>query len=342
MPSVRRDRLVTWAKFRVSVVTIVAALILMVLLYLLSGSTLLRPQAHLYMYIPDATGIAPGSSVEVNGIPIGEVTGVQLTGSNQPDRVVRVTLDVLAERLTTITEDSYAQVDSESLLGDKVISITSGQSPRLVRSGSELRFRPQQDLMKSLDVTQFEAQLRTVDALITDIETGKSDVGKFVLGDQMYNDINRRVEEIEKAVHIAANTTGSLGEALYTDKLYRRISDPIARLDQTLAQLQSGQGSGGALLHDTAQFDSLHKDIEDLRKQIADLRTGPLLTSDEAYTGMLRMLTAWIQNANDMNATPMFNTSEAYESMIGATRELETSMKEFRVDPRKFLRLKVF
>src|SRR5579872_982857 len=126
MPSARR---VSWARFRVTVVSAVAALILFTLLYLLSGATLLHEKAYLYLYIPDATGISPDSPVEVNGIVVGHVESVALTRASTPDRVVKVTLELVRERLGTISDDSYAQIASESLVGDKLIAITSGTSP---------------------------------------------------------------------------------------------------------------------------------------------------------------------------------------------------------------------
>src|SRR5579863_4267295 len=156
MPSARRVRRVNWAKFRVTMVASVATLILLTLIYLLTGSTLLRRQALLYIYVPDATGIGIESSVEVNGIDVGQVVAVQLTGSHQPDRIVKVTMNVIEGSLKTIPDDSIAQIASESLVGDKLIAITSGKSPTTIRPGAELHFKPQADLMKSLDLTQFE------------------------------------------------------------------------------------------------------------------------------------------------------------------------------------------
>lgn len=339
MPSPRR---VSWAKFRVTVVTTVAVLILLTLIYLLSGATLLHEKTRLYIYIPDATGITPDSPVEVNGILVGHVESVSLTGSNAPDRVVRVTLEVLRDRLNTITDDSYAQIASESLVGDKLIAITSGTSPNRIRPGSELHFKAQSDLMNSLDLTQFEAQLRSVDAMLTDIEQGKSALGQFVLGEQMYDDVSKRVGEIQRAVHDAANTTGRLGDALYTNRLYNQIRDPIVRVDQSLAQIQAGQGAAGQFLRDPAQFESFRNDIASLRKSIANLRANAFVSSDDAYTGWNRSLAALIQNVDESNAGPLFNTTEMYDNLTGAAREMTTTFRDFRQNPRKFLRLKVF
>ena len=84
MPSRRR---VTWAKFRVAAVCVVAAVIVGTLVYVLTGGTLLQKKATVYLYIPDATGLTSDSPVRVDGIAVGKVASVDLSGSNKPDRV---------------------------------------------------------------------------------------------------------------------------------------------------------------------------------------------------------------------------------------------------------------
>ena len=46
--------------------------------------------------------------------------------------------------------------------------------------------------------------------------------------------------------------------------------------------------------------------------------------------------------ADAFNATPMLTTPAVYDNFNGMARELQSTVKEFREDPRKFLRLKVF
>ena len=339
MPSPQRVR---WAEFRVIVVASVSLMILLTLIYLLSGTTLLRAQAELYVYVPDATGLDIGSPVEVNGIVVGHVKGVQLTSSNVAGREVKVTLDVLKDHLSTIPDDSYAQIDTESLVGDKLIEITSRTSPTSIRPGAELQFKPQSDIMERLDLSQFAAQLRSVDAMLTEIEQGQTVLGQFILGDEMYSTLLRRVGDIESAVHAAASTTSDVGSVLYTDRLYQQIREPIVQLDQALAKLQSGQGALGQALHDPADFASALNDIQSLRKSIANLRGADWMTSDESYASWNRTVAGWIQNVDQMNSSPLFNTSEMYDSLAGAAREMQDSLRDFRENPRKYLRLKVF
>src|SRR5579872_6001271 len=192
MPSPSR---VKWAKFRVAAVGLVASLIVATLVYLLTGGTLLQEKATIFLYIPDATGLSKDSPVRVDGIDVGKVAAVDLSGSNQANRVIRVTMRVERDRLSSIPATSFAQLSSDNLVGDKFVDITSGEGGAHVAAKGEIVFKSQGEFMKSSDLQDFEKQLREVDQVLTDIEQGKSRVGQFVLGDQFYNDLRKRMSE---------------------------------------------------------------------------------------------------------------------------------------------------
>src|ERR1035438_7227902 len=121
MPSPQQ---VNWAKFRSSAVILAALLILGTLAFLLTGGTLLEPKVQIYLYLADATGVSPGSPVRVDGIGVGKVTLVELSGSNEPLRVVKVTMTVGRDRLRSISQDSTAQTTSDTIIGDKFVDVT--------------------------------------------------------------------------------------------------------------------------------------------------------------------------------------------------------------------------
>ena len=148
-----------WAKFRVAAVTVAGMAILSVLLVLLSGGTLFQPKATVYLYVPDATGLATGADVRVDGIDVGTVARVGLSGSTAADRVVRLTLAIERGRLSTINSDSTAELTADSLVGDKFVDITSGASPAHIAAGGEIRYKGSPDLMQSLDLVQFQDRI---------------------------------------------------------------------------------------------------------------------------------------------------------------------------------------
>src|ERR1039457_7165703 len=262
MPSAQQ---VNWAKFRASSVILAGLLILGTLAVLLTAGTLLEPKTQIYLYLPDATGVAPGSPVRVDGIGVGKVSVVELSGSNEPNRVVKVTMRVGRDRLASITDDSTAETTSDTIIGDKFIDVTSGTGAQHLMPGGELRFKGSGDLMQRLDIAQFQQQMHLIEVLLDDVEQGRGPLGEFIMGETIYNDVSKRVIELQRGIHVAADTTTAVGQALYTDALYRQLIEPLRQLDESLARLQSGQGTGGALLRDTQQYEQALAQVADLQ-----------------------------------------------------------------------------
>src|SRR5436305_2114294 len=233
---------VSWAKFRVSAVSIVALLILGTLAFLLTGGTLFEQKVTLYLYLPDATGLQRDLPVRVNGIGVGKVESVQISGSSDPNRMVKVTMRIQLDRLSFITPDSTAQVASETAVGDKFVAITTGTRPDHVRPNDEIPYKGSSELLKSLDIVQFQTQVEAIDATLRDIEEGKSPLGQFVSGDQVYRRLMERVDEVERGVRAAANTRNAVGQELFTDRLIKQTHTFLTTLDNRLADLQAAKG----------------------------------------------------------------------------------------------------
>lgn len=339
MPSVLQVR---WAKFRVAVVSAVALLILMILAFLLTGGTLLQPKAHLFLYINDATGLGSESPVRVDGIGVGVVDSVSFSGSNDPNRIIRVQMTVERERLPSITADSIAQISNDSFIGDKFVDITTGKEPGHIAENGVLHFKAQPDLMRSVDLTDFEHQLRSVDETLANIEHGRLPFGQFILGDQVYNSMRRRFAELQNSLKRAEATNAQVGGLLYTDALYLKIRAPILQLDQKIAFIQSGQGGMGRFLRDPAQFQQLRGMLQGLQKSIADVRQADFMQSSETYSGWSNTVASLSRQVDDINISHMLNGADVYESLNGAAREMQKNVKDFRENPKKYLRLKVF
>jgi phospholipid/cholesterol/gamma-HCH transport system substrate-binding protein len=344
MPNPHRYR---WAKIRIAVVAISAIAVLGVLVYLLSGGTWLHAKAYLTTHTPDSTGLEEGADVLLNGLKIGRVESVELTHSKDPQRIVEMRLKVEAAYLPYMPDDSVASIDSANLLGDEYINITMGRSPQHMRDGAELRFPPPSNFMQNIDLRQFDAQLVTIDKVIQDIQAGKGPLGQFVMSDALYQQFLDGVAKVEKELRAATGSQSELGQALYSAAMHDNLSASLRQLDDRLAQLQANR-----LLRDTAAYDQIRDQIAQVRQALADLNAGKgaggeLLSSDAAYVEWNRRLAAFIETVDALNSGEgemgrMLSNAQTYESLNGALRELESTVKEFRADPQKFLRVRIF
>jgi hypothetical protein len=339
MPSAQRVR---WAKIRTSVVILAALTILSTLVYLLTGGSIFSQKATIYLYLPDATGLTLESPVRVDGVDVGKVQRVELSGSNQPQRVIRVTLSINRGGLTRIPADSSAQLSADSMVGDMFVDISSGTRAARLQPGSELAYQAAPELLKTLDLQQFQKYLRLVDATLTDIEQGRSRVGQFVIGTQFYDDLRKNLGQIEKAVRDAAGVSGTVGRPLYTDRLYRRIREPIVGLDRSLAAIQSGQGAAGRLLRDSAQYDHFLTVAQDLRKSIEAIRSADFMRSDRFYEDLSSSLASLVRSVDEFNTSPMMLNSSVYDNLSGLAREIRDSARDFHSNPKAYMWMKIF
>ncbi len=280
--------------------------------------------------------------VRVNGIGVGKVEKVELSGSTVPTRVVRVTMKIEHDRLADIPADSTGQIATEGSVGNQYVAITQGTAGARVQPNSELAYKAAPELLQTLNVQQFGEQLRQVDATLRDIEQGKTLLGQFVIGTEMYDTLRRNLEQIDRDFHKATDATGDLGNLLRTDEVYRKVRDPLMELDDRLGRIQAGQGDLGRLLREDGQYVHFREQAATMRKTIADLRTRSFLTSDDMYVSWSRGLSSLIRSVDQFAALPAMRNSLTYDNLTGSLREVRGTMKEFRENPKKFLRIKLF
>lgn len=86
----------------------------------------------IYADFESATGLGPGTPVEISGVRVGRVDTVQLTGARAR---VRLTIDSDIE----IQEDAIASIHTKGLLGGPYLLISLGGSDTLIPPGGVLR-----------------------------------------------------------------------------------------------------------------------------------------------------------------------------------------------------------
>jgi len=344
---------VAWAKFRVGAMIACAVGILSVLVYLLmGGADAFLPSASVYAYLKDLAGIEKNSAVQFNGIHVGEVSKVALSGLKDPNKAVRVDLAIQNRYLDAIPADSTVAVTAENVLDDQFVNIIEGKSPQHLTSGAELRPAPPSAINPAEILEGGRQILAQLDAVVRDMETGHGNVGQVVRGDEIYNSMLSKVSEFQRAVHAAGNKDTLTGRLIFDETYYDKLAAPVKRLDQALADLQAGKGSTGKLLKDPAQYERFRKSVGNLNRALADLNAGKgaggkLLKDDELYRRVNRIV-------DDLNGqVDAFNSGEGalgqlvanaslYESLQGSMDTLHEMLHQIRENPKKYLRPKLF
>jgi phospholipid/cholesterol/gamma-HCH transport system substrate-binding protein len=354
MPDARKVR---WSQMKVGIVALCAFLILFVLVFLLTQSQgFFRSTVTLRTYMDDASGIAEGTPVRLNGILVGSLDKVSLTNAKDPKRTVEFDMQIRKEYLPQIPEDSVVGIAASNLLGDKYLNITKGLSSRPAKDGAELKSLQSQDipeLMAQMSglLKSFQDLVTRVGSLLQGVEEGKGNLGLFLKDEELYRRINDIAEEGKGLLADIRSSKGTFGKLIYDDALYNEIRAPIKRIDAMLADLQAGQGTAGKLLKDPALFDEARSTIVEIKGIFADLNAGKgtagRLFKDEALHKRLDELVAKLNSTMDRinsgqgTLGQLTVNPQLYEALTGATREFQSLAKDMRANPKKFLTIRL-
>src|ERR1039457_4910580 len=250
---------VKWAKLRVGILALAAMVILTILIFLITGKVnFFESKATLFTYLRDA------AAVNLDGIQIGKVKTIGLSGLKDPKRLVRIAMEVPESSLKNIPVDSVSSISSANLLGAKYINIKSGKSETMVRAGEEipsLNAEGFDSLMEEGNtvMTSLQATVDLVDKLLADIQAGKGSVGKLLVDDTLYNHVLGVVDQVRKLAEALNSKESTIGKLVYDHELYDDFRKTLGRVDKLVDDLKQGQGTAGKLLKDPALYDETQK-----------------------------------------------------------------------------------
>jgi phospholipid/cholesterol/gamma-HCH transport system substrate-binding protein len=354
-----------WSQLRVGVMAAFALGILGFLVFLLAGpNNLFKSTSDIYTFFDDSAAIAVAAPVTLNGITIGKVSKVGLSGSNQPGHIIKVTMKVEDEYLPSIPMDSQAVITAGNLLGAKYINIKKGRGQQAVAKGGEL---PSQNLTTIDDfvqqgntaLTALQGIVTKAGAIVDQVQAGKGTIGMLLVDDTIAKKMTSIVVEAEKLVvtlrKAAESDNNSVGKLL-NDKgvFYDDLHTSITKINGLMDDIQKGDGTIGKFVKDPAVYNESLKTIADLRKILAGIDKGEgdigkLLHSDELHEEIkstMARVDVMLDKINKGEGTlgQLLNNPALYETLDGTTREVRALLKDFRANPKKFLtiQLKLF
>lgn len=341
-------------RLRVFSILIVANALTLFLMYLLvgGGRDLLARRTHLTTYMPDAGGLTTDSEVRLSGIRIGTVHNIELSGSLDPQRAVRVDMHVLARYLRAIPDDSQTDISADTLVGYQFVDIAEGKSQIPIRDDGVLQSEPVKQAQDRADLIKtIRDDLTQVDQILANMQSPTSELGAFINGEKEYDQVLEHVRGFDESLHTFLNPQSQLGQAFYNNEFYDTIRAKVSSMDKTLGAIENGEGTAGHLYLSDDQYDSIVRQLTDLRKNIADATSGkgsfgPILNDDGSWdraTLLLKQLDGTLAalKAGDGRAGQLLANAQLYESLNGSLRNFEELLRDLRENPRKYLRVRL-
>jgi phospholipid/cholesterol/gamma-HCH transport system substrate-binding protein len=229
-------------KFRVGIFVLVALATFLGLVYALGArARLFEARYTIHAEFTEVGGLVVGATVRLAGVQIGRVSAVTLPP--QPGGKVRVDLNIARRFSDRIRKNSVARIETQGLLGDRIIEITVGDaSAPPVAPGEVLASRDPADFGRVIAAGAETA--RNVGALADALRETADQINKS----KMIEDAAKTVNKLGRVVDQVEHGRGWAHALLYEEPVaLRRVNQLIATAQTVIERVEKGQGAAGVL-----------------------------------------------------------------------------------------------
>jgi len=351
-----------WSQLRVGVTVIISLTILGILVFLMNSTGgVFTKKIELRAYFDNASGLREGAPVRLEGVDIGNVTGVVVTNDAAHKLVpVEVIMKVNTRYLSNMHKDSKVTMSTAGVLGETFVDINSRNAKGAqVVDGDVLQTEEQPDIQDMMKAGQSMLQnmqtlVGRIDHIVAEIENGQGSAGKFLKDPALFDRMNATLAEIQKMVGDISSGKGSVGKLLRDDEMYNKLNSSLNKVDKMIDEINQGKGSAGKFLKDEQLYNNLNETAAKANRLMDDVNAGKgtigLLAKDQEFAKRVNNTMAKVDDlitrldngegsAGKLMRDPSLYTNA--DQMLVETRNL---LKAVRENPKKYLtiNLKVF
>lgn len=271
---------VKWSQLRVGLTVLFASIVIAVLIFLMSGTTgLFTPKLVLKAYFENASGLRVGAPVRLEGVDIGNVTGIAVV-PGRPLAPVQVTMKVSTKYLANLRKDSVATLATAGVLGETFVDINSrGAVGPEAQNGDVLKTHEVPDIQDVVRASQGTLQnldilVKRLDRIVSAIERGEGSVGKLIYDPTLYNKLNTTLNEVQAMAGQISQGKGSIGKLINSDELYNKLNDSVNKVNRLVDEVDQGQGTVGKLVKDPSLYDNANQTIAKANTLMENINSG--------------------------------------------------------------------
>ena len=295
-------------KLRVGVFVLVALAAFLGMIYALGAkSRLFEAKYTIHAEFSEVGGLSEGATVRLAGVQIGRVAAVELP--SEPGGKVRVDLSIAKRFTDRVRKDSVARIETQGLLGDKIIEITIGSTKApAISPGEAIASKDPADLGQV--VSEGAQTVKDVAALAASLrETAEGLKQSHLLEDASAAVANTRkvTDQVARIVNEVERGKGWANALIYQEPVaLQQLNAMVASTQKLLDRIERGEGAAGVLTsaESTAAARRLVAAMDKLARSVEQPEEGgllPALLVDPKYKVVLDDLRVMAHNFRDVS-----------------------------------------
>ncbi|MHB1688031.1 MAG: MlaD family protein [Ignavibacteriaceae bacterium] len=271
-------------------VFIILGIVLLVLGIFLVGqkNSLFSSTFEVRAYFKNIQGLRTGTTVRLSGIDVGSVSGVEIM--NDTSGRVQVTMNLQTYIKRFIRTDTKASIESEGLVGNKVIVLKIGSSQaEPIKNGGVIQSEEPIGLTAIIAQTEgimeyTKNMTKDLSEIVGRVNHGEGSIGKLLTDDKLYNNathLTKRADESLRGITDELDKVTELFNRLGggVETTVNNINKVITNVDTIVSGINQGKGVAGGFFSKNGRYDStVTSTLSNIQK-----------TSEEAKAGATRL-----------------------------------------------------
>ncbi len=225
-------------------------------------------------YFKNTEGLRNGASVRFGGIDVGAVKDIKI----MPDTsgLVEITMRIKSEVRRFIKRDSRASIETEGLVGNKVVVITMGSANAdVIEDNGTILSREPLSFADVIDETQgilsyTKEMTKNLSEIIARVNNGEGTIGKILNDEELYRaatnitgTADKSLTSLTEDLRNIISLFDKLGKGVET--VVNNTNNVVAGIDSLLRGVSEGKGVLGTLMTDQGtEGKSINKILENL------------------------------------------------------------------------------
>jgi phospholipid/cholesterol/gamma-HCH transport system substrate-binding protein len=296
-------------KLRVGIFILVALSAFLGMIYALGArSRLFEPKYTIHAEFTEVGGLTEGATVRLAGVQIGRVADVHLP--TQPGGRVRVDLSIAKRFADRVRKDSVARIETQGLLGDKIVEVTVGSaSAPPIGPGDLIASRDPADLGQVVsEGAQTVKDVAALAATLRETAEGLKQSGLIEEAGATMANARKVTDQVARIVNEVERGKGWANALIYQEPVaLRQLDGLIASTQRLIDRVERGEGAAGVLTSEqsTAAARRLVAAMDRLGRMVQqpgdDAGILPALLLDPRYRVVLEDLRLMARNFREVS-----------------------------------------
>lgn len=294
--------------------------------------SLFRPTFTVKAYFKNIEGLRNGAPVRLGGIDVGSVKNIEIVKDTTGK--VEVSMRLQNEIQRFIRKDTKASIETEGLVGNKVVILEIGSTTAdPVSEGGVIQSKDPLGFAAVIDETQgimnyTKEMTKNMADIVAKINKGEGTIGKILTDEKLYyqaTELTKRADqslyavitELEKVSGIFKNLGSGVSEVL------GNVNKVVIEVDTIINDVSKGRGMLGQVLLENSKYDSIFTStMSEIQKTSVDAR----LAASRLSENMEALKHNWLFK-NYFEERGYWDKAEYEDQINSSLRELDEKIK---------------